>query len=319
MPSLQCPRCGRENESSFAFCQGCGQALLALSPTADRRCPGCGSHVEPSFRFCGHCGVALADVGPQPHAGEEQPPVLQRSARPAAPGPGPFERAPAPGASPLAPQVPTPASWRGLRLVPVRHDGLPGTAHALGPEGVVCGRTQGQLRFADDPTVSPEHARFAIRGEAAIVEDQGSLNGTFLRVRASRPLASGDEVRLGRQLLRVEAVPRPAEAGAGARPWGSPDPGYRVRLTQLLEGGGSGEVFPLRRGENAIGREVGQVCFPSDRYVSARHARIDVSDAGVVIADVGSSNGTFVRLTGPTQIAPGDQILIGMRLLRVDG
>ena len=28
---------------------------------------------------------------------------------------------------------------------------------------------------------------------------------------------------------------------------------------------------------------------------------------------------TFVRITGPTQVVPGDQILIGMRLLRVDG
>lgn len=182
----------------------------------------------------------------------------------------------------------------------------------------MCGRTLGELKFSDDATVSPEHARFTIRGEGVFVEDLGSLNGTFLRVRAPRPIASGDEVRLGRQLLRVEAVPRPPEGGGGARPWGSPDVGHRARLTQLLEGGGTGEVFPLRRGENAIGREVGQVCFPSDRYVSARHARIDVSDTGMLLTDVGSSNGTFVRIGGATQVAAGDQVLIGMRLLRVD-
>jgi pSer/pThr/pTyr-binding forkhead associated (FHA) protein len=201
----------------------------------------------------------------------------------------------------------------------VRHDGLPGAAHALGPEGVVCGRTQGDLRLPDDTTVSPEHARFTIRGEGVFVEDLGSLNGTFLRLRAPRPIASGDEVRLGRQILRVEALPRPVEGGGGARPWGSPDPGYPARLTQLLEGGGAGEVFPLKRGENAIGREVGQVCFPADRYVSARHARIEVTDTGMLLTDVGSSNGTFVRVNGPTQVQVGDQILIGMRLLRVDG
>ena len=247
---------------------------------------------------------------------EDEPPVLQRSPRQAAHALGPFERAPA---SPPAPPATAAASWRGMRLVPVRHDGLPGSALALGPEGAVCGRTHGQVRFADDLTVSPEHARFTIRGEAVFVEDHGSTNGTFLRVRAPRPLTSGDEVRLGRQLLRLDVMPRPVDAGAGARPWGSADPGYRARLTQFLEGGGSGEVFPLRRGENAIGREIGQVCFPSDRYVSARHARIDVSDDGMVLIDVGSSNGTFVRILGPTQVIPGDQILIGMRLLRVDG
>lgn len=314
MSSPHCPRCGRENETHFAFCQGCGQALHAPPAVGDRRCPGCGSRIEPGFRFCGHCGQALADAAPQPVAGDDPPPVLQRSRAAAA---APLERPHVAPAQPAAPAA-APASSRGVRLVPVRHDGLPGAAHALGPEGTVCGRTQGQLRFADDGTVSPEHARFTIRGEAVFVEDGGSLNGTFLRVRAPRPLASGDEVRLGRQLLRVDAMPRSVEGGAGARPWGSADPGYYARLTQLLDGGGSGEVFPLRRGENAIGREAGQVCFPTDRYVSARHARIDVSDTGMVLTDVGSSNGTFVRINGPTQVVPGDQILIGMRLLRVD-
>jgi pSer/pThr/pTyr-binding forkhead associated (FHA) protein len=315
MPSPQCPRCGRENESSFAFCQGCGQELLQSSPGGERHCPGCGWKIEPTFRFCGHCGLPAAETA-SPPAAEDQPPVLQRSTRIAPPSPGPSERSQAPAPS-LPQQPPVAGSWRGVRLVPVRHDGLPGTAHALGSEGAVCGRMQGQLRFADDATVSPEHARFTILGEAVVVEDLGSVNGTFLRVRSPRPLASGDEVRLGRQLLRVETISRPVEGSA--RPWGSADTGYRARLTQLLEGGGAGEVFPLRQGENAIGREVGQVCFPSDRYVSARHARIDVSDTGMVLTDVGSSNGTFVRITVPTQVVAGDQVLLGMRLLRVDG
>jgi pSer/pThr/pTyr-binding forkhead associated (FHA) protein len=87
---------------------------------------------------------------------------------------------------------------------------------------------------------------------------------------------------------------------------------------QLLDGGGSGEVFLLRRGDNAIGREAGQVCFPSDRYVSARHARVDISETGMVLTDLGSSNGTFVRIPGPEQVVSGDQVLIGMRLLRIE-
>ncbi len=191
-------------------------------------------------------------------------------------------------------------------------------AHPLGPEGAVCGRARGDLRFADDATVSPEHARFTIRGDAVFVEDLKSLNGTFVRLRVPRPLASGDDIRLGRQLLRVEAIHRPAE-GTGVRPWGSVDAGHRARLIQLLDGGGTGEVFPLRNGDNTIGREAGQVCFPSDRYVSARHARIDVAETGMVLSDLGSSNGTFVRIPGPAQVVAGDQILIGMRLLRLEG
>jgi pSer/pThr/pTyr-binding forkhead associated (FHA) protein len=79
-----------------------------------------------------------------------------------------------------------------------------------------------------------------------------------------------------------------------------------------------GEVFPLRAGENSVGREVGDVAFPGDRYVSARHARLEVSDAGITVADVGSSNGTYVRIGGPTPVAAGDQLLVGMQLIRVE-
>jgi pSer/pThr/pTyr-binding forkhead associated (FHA) protein len=206
----------------------------------------------------------------------------------------------------------------GLRIVPVRADGLPGAVHALGAAALVCGRVRGEIRFADDATVSPEHARFSARGGTAVVEDLRSLNGTFVRLRGPRALSSGDEVRLGRQLLRVEPLPHAVE-GTGARPWGSADPGYRVRLVQVLEGGGVGEVFPLADGESVVGREAGDVTFPSDRYVSARHARLEVTPTGVMLTDVGSSNGTFVRAVGPTPIGPGDQVLIGMQLLRIEG
>ncbi|HQR30810.1 MAG TPA: FHA domain-containing protein, partial [Anaeromyxobacteraceae bacterium] len=203
-------------------------------------------------------------------------------------------------------------------LVRVRHDGQPGATHPLDREVTICGRKEGDLLLPDDGSVSPRHAAFTVRDGRIRVEDLGSGSGTFLRLRAPRALTFGDEIRLGRQLLRLEPMPRPA-AGAGASPWGSPDPGYRARLLQLLEGGGIGEVFPLRAGANAIGREAGEVAFPGDRYVSGRHARVDVGEAAVTLADLGSSNGTFVRVNGPTEIGVGDQVLLGMQLLRVEG
>jgi pSer/pThr/pTyr-binding forkhead associated (FHA) protein len=149
------------------------------------------------------------------------------------------------------------------------------------------------------------------------VEDLGTVNGTFLRIKGSQPLAPGEEVRLGRQLLRVEPLPRPP-AGGEARAWGPPDPGFKLRLAQLLDGGGLGEIHPLREGENVIGREAGDVVFPGDRYVSARHARIDLKGEAVTITDLGSSNGTFRRIAGPTPITPGDQLLIGAQLLKLE-
>lgn len=201
----------------------------------------------------------------------------------------------------------------------LRPDGGPGSTFPLVREETLCGRSEGEIQLAADPAVSPRHARFSLRAGVLRVEDLGSLNGTFLRLAAPRRLGVGEEIRLGRQVLRLEPLPRPASAEqAGVRPWGAADLGCRFRLTQLLDGGGLGEVFPLRPGQNAVGREAGQVTFPSDRYVSARHARIDVTDDGVTIQDLGSSNGTFVRISGPVDLAAGDELLVGLQLLRVE-
>ena len=223
----------------------------------------------------------------------------------------------APRAAPPA-AGPEPARTAGLRLSSVRTDGLPGSAFPLEPGETICGRTEGAIRILDDCTISPRHARFTAAADRLTVEDLGSVNGTYVRIRAPRQVAPGEEFRIGRQLLRIEPVSRPAAPDGAARPWGGPDPGFRLRVAQVLEGGGLGDVRPLREGDNAVGRDAGDVTFPGDRYVSARHARIDVSGPVAILTDLGSSNGTFLRISGPTALVPGDQLLIGAQLLRVE-
>jgi pSer/pThr/pTyr-binding forkhead associated (FHA) protein len=192
-----------------------------------------------------------------------------------------------------------------------------GQVFPLARETTTCGRQNGEVLFQEDPTVSPRHCVFTLRDGRVRVEDLGSASGTFLRLRAPRPVQPGDEIRVGRQLLRLEPLPREVPPG-DVVPWGSPDPGYRLRLAQLLEGGGVGEIFPLQAGENVVGREAGDISFPSDRYVSGRHARLDVAEGSVTLADLGSSNGTFVKIPGVVELAPGDQVLVGMQLLRLE-
>jgi hypothetical protein len=57
--------------------------------------------------------------------------------------------------------------------------------------------------FLDDVTVSRKHAAIERRGERWVIEDQGSLNGTFVnRTRVeSAVLADGDEVQIGKYRL----------------------------------------------------------------------------------------------------------------------
>ncbi len=297
---VRCPRCGRENDPSFSFCLDCGQALRpAAAAAGEPTCASCGAALQPGFRFCGICGKPVG--APPPAAPPPRPPTGPHAAR----------------AGP--PPLPAAAPARRFRVTTVRSDGLAGTSFSLDRDEVLCGRTEGGVRLSDDPTVSPRHARFLQAGGVLRVEDLGSVNGTFVRLKEPRRISLGDEFRVGRQLLRLEPLPRPAHPDDhGVRPWGTADPGYRLRLSQLLEGGGLGEIFPLKEGENLVGRDAGEVTFPSDRYVSARHARIDVKGGEVMLTDVGSSNGTFAKLSGALELAPGDQLLIGGQLLRVD-
>ena len=306
---VRCARCGRENDPSFAFCLDCGQPLKVAAPPSAPTCAACGTPMQPGFKFCGHCGTPAGTSPRTPGPGG--PPAAAGGPAPAPPGAAPA------GKRTLLHQGPPTAS--PPRLSTIRHDGLPGAVYPLDREQTTCGRTEGDILLAEDPTVSPRHARFTRRGAVLQVEDLGSVNGTYLRLKAPHPLGVGEELRLGRQLLRLEPLPRPADGEErGVRPWGSPDAGARLRLTQLLDGGGLGEVFPLRPGENAIGREAGDVTFPADRYVSARHARLVVADGAITLVDLGSSNGTFVKVLGTVELVPGDQLLIGTQLLRVD-
>jgi len=291
----KCARCGRENDPALASCLDCGASLPGPAPSA-ATCAACGAALQPGFRFCGTCGRPVA-----PPASAPEPPGAK-------------------GTSPhLARPVPAPPRPARFRLVLRRGEGAAGATFPLSRDEAVCGRTGGDVRLADDPTVSPRHARFTQAGGGLQVEDLGSVNGTFLRLRAPRRLRVGDELRLGRQLLRLEPAPRPPRADERAgRAWGTRDAGCRFRLSQLLEGGGLGEVFPLRDGENGVGRDAGEVTFPADRWVSARHARIDVAGDAITVADLGSANGTFVKIAGRVDLAAGDELLVGGQLLRVE-
>ena len=116
----------------------------------------------------------------------------------------------------------------------------------------------------------------------------------------------------------LEPVPPLSPGLDGATSWGSPDIGHRFRLIQILEGGTRGAAFVLKDGENFVGRELGEISFPTDAFVSGRHAVLQVHQDRLWVRDIGSSNGTFLRLSGPTELGDGDHLLIGRELLRIE-
>jgi pSer/pThr/pTyr-binding forkhead associated (FHA) protein len=67
----------------------------------------------------------------------------------------------------------------------------------------VIGRSPDCEIFLDDVTVSRKHATISRRGDQVTIEDQGSLNGTFVNRRRveSAPLDDGDELQIGKYRL----------------------------------------------------------------------------------------------------------------------
>ena len=76
------------------------------------------------------------------------------------------------------------------------------TFHPKGTETAI-GRSPDCPIFLDDVTVSRRHAVLVERDGAFFIEDQGSLNGTFLNRRRieSGKLEDGDEIQIGKYRL----------------------------------------------------------------------------------------------------------------------
>ena len=199
----------------------------------------------------------------------------------------------------------------------VRADGGPESVVPMRGDVLSCGR-QGDIPLAEDPFVAPVQVRFFFSGARLAVEDVGGGNGVFVRLRAERELSTGGELRLGRQRLVLEPIPTAGPGAGGVIAWGSPDAGYRFRLIQMMEGGLRAAAYPLKEGDNQLGRELGEITFPTDGFVSGRHAVLTVRQDRLAVRDLGSSNGTFIRLGAAAFVENGDQFLIGRQLLRVE-
>jgi len=70
-------------------------------------------------------------------------------------------------------------------------------------ERTTIGRSPDCDIFLDDVTVSRHHAVLVRRGDAFVIEDRGSLNGTFVNRRRveSAELEDGDELQIGKYRL----------------------------------------------------------------------------------------------------------------------
>lgn len=209
------------------------------------------------------------------------------------------------------------------RLVAVYRDGTDGSAFPLTGEQMTIGRTEGDLVFADDRYLAHRHAHIERRGGGALVRVLDTVNGVYIRVRDPVTLHDGDSLLIGKEVLRLELVdaaerdPQPT-LQHGVLLFGSPARAPWGRLRQLIVSGATRDVIHVTRPDFVFGREDGDLRFPDDEFMSRRHASLSYRDGRITLTDLGSSNGTYVRLRREQELRPGDLLRMGDQLLRFE-
>lgn len=206
-------------------------AIPVIGPTV---CPQCGQSAIPGEAFCDNCGAPLSAPA-RPVAAVPVPPQSAAPPQPVYPPPTPVA---APPTAPAAP--PAPPSYQAPSTPPAVPSSKPAAVSgrtSLAPSSLVVmgtgavlplpaasqalvGRSDPVSRFYPDIDLGPygaldqgvgrRHARIFLQGGQVMIEDLDSVNGTLVNGQRvlphqSRALSDGDQITLGRMLLRFQA------------------------------------------------------------------------------------------------------------------
>jgi pSer/pThr/pTyr-binding forkhead associated (FHA) protein len=226
-----------------------------------------------------------------------------------------------------------------------------GREYQVGAGPLVLGRDASCEVVVPGNDVSRRHAQIELGAAGYVIVDT-STNGTFVngtRIEGSRVLQRADVIRVGADEFRFYADTAPPVVPDGPPP-GPPDlskppPGAEHRLhntmmgpprvgtpplpgpvtpisftqspiASLLVRSGTlkGKRLPVRIPVVNIGRgDFNDLVIP-EPSVSASHAKLQRREGIWIIADLGSTNGTFVdgeRITDETPLGPGSTIRFG--------
>lgn len=92
-------------------------------------------------------------------------------------------------------------------------------------------------------------------------------------------------------------------------------PKAEASIVELKQDGSTGKVVRVTK-ETLIGQGECDVSYPADTLLSARHASVSVRGEKLMLKDLGSRNGTFVKQRKDTTLNSGDVFLIGRQLFR---
>jgi pSer/pThr/pTyr-binding forkhead associated (FHA) protein len=94
-----------------------------------------------------------------------------------------------------------------------------------------------------------------------------------------------------------------------------PVPRVEAKVTEKKPDGSWGRTIPIAK-ETFIGREGCDLSYPHDLLLSPRHASVGIHEGKLVLKDLNSQNGSFIRQRQDTELKSGDIFLLGRELFR---
>lgn len=290
-----CPKCGNGNVGQTKFCTACGGPMAIREQTLHdlhiAPCPGCGK-TSPRSVYCGYC------------SGRHEVTVMV---------PMPLVTAtsdPFPGGLNMSAGHTAAMGSVAVTL----HDGSRGPTYPISlVDKTVIGRNLGQMKFPEDTFLSPRHLEIAGQGDHVSVTDLDSLNGSYIRLQTPTLVPAGNTILIGRQYLRVRPMElRPSvQDPDGTQLVGSDTPAVLWAVERLMPNGMVRDVYALPGPHVTFGRHGTDVLFPHDTFVSGKHARLAPKSEGVQVTDLDSSNGSWIRMLGPSVLHHGAQLMLG--------
>lgn len=249
-------------------------------------CGTCGADIPEGWYFCGQCGSQADVVATDKLAVHYY---------------GPMQ---APGRA---------------KLILIVGEAIEGMSYHLNATEHLSGHMNGQLPF-DDDYLSVKHSSFFYRNGHLFLRDEGSLNGTYLRIRGQHALEDEDMILAGQHYFRFERLLGVDDTPTrdGTSHFYSPSENNTFRLVEVLKGGLDGRAYASPHGEVAVGREACDIILPDDVNMSKRHFKVVDRDGQAVLTDLDSKNGTFVRIRKEARLFHGDLVFLGKELLRVE-
>ena len=164
------------------------------------------------------------------------------------------------------------------------------------------GRKECDIVFSEDTLLSEKHASVSHGPDGYSLRDDGSVNGVWYRAPEGKALEvePGTLVRLGRQFLMFsESEGRPS-------------------FTHYDHQGKQQKSYPIEEKTIVIGREAPDITLdPNDGTMSRRHVSLVGKSGGVVLKDLKSLNGTYLKVRTARKIEHGDQFRVGQEMFRL--